>query len=32
MAAAREASDRLEQLVDQAHWDLPRYREMLMVK
>ena len=32
MAAAREAADRLEQLVDQDSWALPRYREMLMVK
>jgi glutamine synthetase len=32
MAAAREAADKLEQLVDDALWSLPKYREMLFVK
>jgi glutamine synthetase len=32
MGAARDASDRLEQIVDHEAWSLPRYREMLMVK
>jgi glutamine synthetase len=30
--AAREAADRLEHLVDDAHWGLPKYREMLFVR
>ena len=29
MAAAREASDRLELVVGDAYWPLPRYREIL---
>jgi len=32
MAAAREAADRLEKLVDDELWPLPKYREMLFVK
>jgi glutamine synthetase len=32
MAAAREAADRLEHLVDHESWSLPRYREMLFVR
>jgi glutamine synthetase len=32
MAAARDAADRLEHLVDDEHWSLPKYREMLFVK
>jgi glutamine synthetase len=32
MAAVREAADRLEHLVDDGLWELPKYREMLFVK
>jgi glutamine synthetase len=32
MAEAREAADRLEKLVDDELWPLPKYREMLFVK
>jgi glutamine synthetase len=32
MMAAREASDRLENLVDDDLWPLPKYREMLFIK
>ncbi|NOT34650.1 MAG: glutamine synthetase type III [Candidatus Eisenbacteria bacterium] len=32
MAAARSAADRLEHLVDDSLWTLPKYREMLFVK
>uniref|UniRef100_A0A832I0J4 Glutamine synthetase type III n=1 Tax=Eiseniibacteriota bacterium TaxID=2212470 RepID=A0A832I0J4_UNCEI len=31
-AAARDAADRLEHLVDDALWSLPKYREMLFVR
>jgi glutamine synthetase type III len=30
--AAREAADRLEHVVDDASWTLPKYREMLFVR
>ena len=32
LAEAREAADRLEKLVDDDLWPLPKYREMLFVK
>jgi glutamine synthetase len=32
MQEVREAADRLESLVDDDHWPLPKYREMLFVK
>jgi glutamine synthetase len=32
MQEVREAADRLESLVDDEHWPLPKYREMLFVK
>jgi glutamine synthetase len=32
MQEAREVADRLESLVDDEHWPLPKYREMLFVK
>jgi glutamine synthetase type III len=32
MARARDAADRLEHLVDDELWSLPKYREMLFVK
>ncbi len=32
MAAAREAADRLEHLVDDELWSIPKYREMLFIK
>ena len=32
MQEVREAADRLESLVDDTHWPLPKYREMLFVK
>jgi glutamine synthetase len=32
MAAARDAADRLEHLVDDELWTVPKYREMLFVK
>ncbi len=32
MQEIREAADRLEALVDDDHWPLPKYREMLFVK
>jgi glutamine synthetase len=32
MQSAREAADRLEHLVDDANWSLPKYREMLFVR
>jgi glutamine synthetase len=32
MAAAREAADRLEHMVDDRGWNLPKYREMLFVR
>jgi glutamine synthetase len=31
-ADLREAADRLEMLVDDEHWPLPKYREMLFAK
>jgi glutamine synthetase len=32
MVAAREAADRLEHVVDDDMWSIPKYREMLFVK
>jgi glutamine synthetase type III len=32
MTAARDASDRLEHMVDDDLWSLAKYREMLFVK
>jgi glutamine synthetase len=32
MQDVRDAADALESLVDDEHWPLPKYREMLFVK
>jgi len=32
MEEVRKSADRLESLVDDDHWPLPKYREMLFVK
>ena len=32
MAAARDVADRLERIVPDGHWPLPKYSEILFIK